>query len=398
MLYKREDVMSIRIIKVLVILLTLWTLIMPANGYGSSRFLWRTKVGGMITTTPLIYRDFLYIQTSGYLWILDKKTKTVEQMVKTAKTPDASPLIEGDTIYLIREKDDGFYIQAYSLLTAKMLWEIGLGKYDNIFTPSTRGDLIYTVCTKDEGKSTVFAISKDTGRLIWRAFLDSYVANPLSVSEDAVYVGTDSGNLYALSRDDGKLKWNFFTERARTDSPEHKEIGTTAGICKDTVYVGSEDTNFYAIDKKTGDLKWKFATYGGQVASPAIDDDTIYVASKDGFLYALSKEDGTLKWKYETGYRVFSSPVISGDYVYIGDTSGIIHEIEKGTGKVVWRFDIDLHKDDPIPPASFIIVDKVLYAGDMGGNLFALSIPYDNATDWPMFMYNPSHTGCRVSK
>ena len=387
--------MSIKMAKVIVIFLVLWVLIMPTNGYSSSRFLWKTKVGDMITTTPIIYKEFLYIQTSNYLWILDKKDKTIKKMIKTVQTPDASPLIVGDTIYLIKGKNNEFYLQAYDLRTGKLFWETELGKYDNIFTPTLRDGLIYTVCTKDEGKSTVFALSKTTGKLIWRAFLDSYVANSLSVSDDAVYIGTDSGNLYALSKDAGKLRWNFFTEGAGMNPPKHAEIGTTAGICGDIVYVGSEDTNFYAIDKNTGWLKWKFATSGGIVASPAIDDDTVYVASKDGFLYALSGRDGTLKWEYETGYRIFSSPIISGDYVYIGDTSGIIHEINKTTGKVVWRFDIDLHKDDSIPPSSFIIVDKVLYAGDMGGNLFALSIPYENATDWPMFMYDPSRTGCK---
>ncbi len=382
---------SAKLLFSLVVLVLLFT----SLAYGSEKLLWKVKSGNMITTSPVVYNGFLYLKNdSEYMWILDAKTGTLKKMFKTGYTPDSSPLIEKDTLYLAIKNGNISNLSAYNLKTGELLWKYEMGIYDDIYAPAIRDNMIYIPCSKDEGRSTLFALSKNTGRLVWKADIEAFIGAPssVSVSDDAVYIGTDDGNLLALSKDTGKIRWNFFTKGARLKAPfGPKGVGACAGIEKDTIYIGGIDSYLYAIDKDTGREKWEFKTWGEIISSPAIEKGNVYIASKDGYVYALSSEDGKLKWEYETGYSIFASPILSGNDLYIGDTGGVLHRIDKNTGKVKWR--AKTGKESAIS-TSLIIVDGIFYAGDFGGNFFAISLENPNTPDWPMFMYDISHTGC----
>ncbi len=377
----------------IIFLFIAFSLLFIHPAYGAEKLLWKMRTGDMMTTSHIVYNGYIYIKSdSKYIWIADAKTGVLKKMFEAGKIPDGSPIIEKDTIYVPIKKGNILNISTYDLKTGKLLWKYEMGEYENAYTPAIKDNMIYIPCVKDKGESTIFALSKNTGRLVWKADLEMYISAPCSVSNDAVYISTDDGNLLALSKDTGNLKWNFFTKGGRVNPPETpKGIRACAGIYKDTVYIGSTDTYFYAIDKNTGMERWRFKTGGEIISSPAIEKDTVYIGSKDGYVYALSAENGEVKWKYKAKYSITSSPILSGDELYIGDEGGTIYKLDKKTKRLKWGAYTEKKK---AISSSLIIVDGVLYVGDLGGNTFAISLENPNIPDWPMFMYDVSHTGC----
>ncbi len=168
-------------------------------------------------------------------------------------------------------------------------------------------------------------------------------------SDGAIFIGADDNKVYAfdpIADNDSilTLRWSFATSG--------KVKATPALGSNNILYIGSEDNNFYAIDISSGTVVWSFPTAGSIVSSAAIaSDGTIIFGSGDGNIYALNA-NGTLKWKLQTSNIIVSSPVIAPDgTIYIGSADG-----------------------------------KVYAVYDNNGGL-------STNAPWPMFRFNPTHTG-----
>src|SRR3954464_10518969 len=61
-----------------------------------------------------------------------------------------------------------------------------------------------------------------------------------------------------------------------------REIISSPVVAGDAVYVGSDDGNLYSIDRRDGTVRWKFATHGPVRSSPAVADGVVFVGSIDG--------------------------------------------------------------------------------------------------------------------
>lgn len=232
------------------------------------------------------------------------------------------------------------------------------------------------------------------------------VSSPV-MQGNAVYFGSDDGNVYAVDAASGRQLWKYTTRGAVSASP---------AIEGDTLYVGSFDGHFYAINARTGVLRWKFATAGERrfeakglhgwlpttqtffdpfdifLSSPVVVGGSVYFGSGDGHLYALDAASGDLKWKFKTGDVVHASPAYADGVLYVGSWDSWFYAVDARTGAQLWRFhggeDALIHNQVGFQ-SSAAVANGVVYVGCRDSNLYALDAKtgaekwrFNNAGSW----------------
>ena len=244
-------------------------------------------------------------------------------------------------------------------------------------------------------------------RMKWKFVTGARVVGSPVLYEDAIYFGSDDGNLYAVDVESGRQLW-----KTSTRGP----VPCTPAIANGTVYCGSYDGKFYALEAKTGEVKWKFATEGERrfeakglhgmqpknqtiadpfdiyLSSPTVAEGKVYFGSGDGYLYALDAVSGQLRWKFKTGDVVHASPAYSQGVVFVGSWDSYFYAVDATTGKEKWRYhageDALLHNQVGFQ-SSPAVVDGVVYTGCRDAQLYALDAEtgklkwkFDNALSW----------------
>jgi outer membrane protein assembly factor BamB len=206
--------------------------------------------------------------------------------------------------------------------------------------------------------SHVYALSPNTGALLWSYLTGSSVGSP-AVANGVVYVGSADSNVYALNASTGTKLWSYTTGGGVYSSP---------AVVNGAVYVGSDDGNVYALQANTGAKLWSYAT-GGPVgySSPAVADGVVYIGSADYNVYALKAGTGAKLWSYSTGDYVYSSPAVANGLVYFGGLDGNLYALDAITGATAWSYNTG-HAVSSSP----VVADGVVYVGTQGSEVYAL--------------------------
>ena len=170
------------------------------------------------------------------------------------------------------------------------------------------------------------------------------IRSSAAVTGDAVFIGSEDGNLYSLDKTRGALRWKFSTDG---------DISSSPAFWQGMVYFVGEDSTLYALDAKSGQKKWDFrtektlpylisesypATWDYYVSSPTIVAGRIFFGGGDGFLYAVDGVKGTLLWKFKTEGRVRTTPAVAGNTLYFGSYDCHLYALNIETGELRWKF------------------------------------------------------------
>jgi eukaryotic-like serine/threonine-protein kinase len=224
-----------------------------------------------------------------------------------------------------------------------------------------------------------------------------------------VFIGSWDSYFYALDAASGALKWKFKTSED-PDIHNQQGIQSSAAVADGMVFFGCRDAHLYALDEQTGEKKWAYGTKGSWViASPAVRDGKVYFTTSDtGLLLVADGKTGDIVFSHDfKGWPLFASPAIAGGTIYVGSTAGTLHALDLKSQEVRWTFSTDnaqkngpaLTKADGKPNyeavyasdfyddimagydkllavgpflASPVVVDNVVYAGSVDGNVYAL--------------------------
>jgi polyvinyl alcohol dehydrogenase (cytochrome) len=155
-----------------------------------------------------------------------------------------------------------------------------------------------------------------------------------------------------------KLKWAF----AFPDGSGSRSQPAVAG---GAVFVGSQSGELYALDGRTGCLYWKFVAAGEirgaiiyRAASSPSQQPTVYFGDVFANVYALDARTGNRLWQVKVdehpAARIAGSPTVFGDRIYVPLGSwgeelaaaspdyiccsfrGSLTAIERHTGEVIW--------------------------------------------------------------
>jgi outer membrane protein assembly factor BamB len=155
------------------------------------------------------------------------------------------------------------------------------------------------------------ALQGAKGTLRWKAEADGSISQPALLSDDAVYVVTDTDVVVAFARDDGQVLWRY-----RREPHEGFAIAGHAGLALagSKLLTGFGDGVVVALDSSDGRLLWESDTsvdledldptrrFTDIDTTPLVVDDAVYVASFSGGLYALELANGSVR-AHEGGLR-----------------------------------------------------------------------------------------------
>lgn len=168
----------------------------------------------------------------------------------------------------------------------------------------------------------------------------------------------------------------LFEVRAETGTPLSSTTlpGNVIGqmlLTDDLLYVPLSQNDLLAMGRLANgawEEAWRFETEHGIYARPLLIDNTLYVAALDHFLYALDATTGTEIWRVDLNGALAATPTLYEGELYIGSFGRRLYRVSL-TGQVLAEYETrDWVWGSPA------IVDGVLYAGDLGGFVYALNV------------------------
>lgn len=170
---------------------------------------------------------------------------------------------------------------------------------------------IIAVGSEDGG---LYAYNALTGEnLHWSPFrTDGKVWSTPVLRNGVAYFGSQDGSVYAVSMETGALVWRFDTGGA---------VVATPLVHKNLLIVGSFDRQLYALGLNDGQPRWQIASDNWWWATPVSSGRAIYAASMDGNLYAVD-DNGVLLWKYDMGAPVVADPVLVERGIVVASREG----------------------------------------------------------------------------
>jgi outer membrane protein assembly factor BamB len=287
--------------------------------------------------------------------------KAVETWAVPVGIGHASPIVDGQRVYVFARKGEQEVAQALDLATGKVLWSAG---YDAPYTmnsaatahgkgpkstPVLAGGRLFTLGIS----GTLSALDAASGKVIWRQTFDKEFGPPpdfgtaMSPLVDngmliAHVGGIRGGAIRAFDPATGATKWSWAGDGPAYASP----VAFVAGGVRQIVT--ESRTRVVGLDAATGALLWSLpltTPYEQNAVTPAVAGDTVIVAGLDQPTFAVRPTRGpdgkwtpAKVWEAREFPMYMSSPVVVGDTVYglTHRNKGQFFALDAATGRPRW--------------------------------------------------------------
>ncbi|MDD5067741.1 MAG: PQQ-binding-like beta-propeller repeat protein, partial [bacterium] len=234
---------------------------------GGPQLVWDLKKENKVLTNPVYLDGCLFVtDEAGWLYSMDPGTSREIWKFKMGKGNDSTP-VKVDNVLYISSNDE--YLYALNFRTGALLWKRKVGV------------LVYSVPRHDKNKlylcnneGILYCLDPKSGETLWSRGVDREIYASPVIDEGRLYVGGLSGTLFAIDLNKGEKKWTF-----KTGS---RIVGSTPLVRKNRIYFGSNDRYLYCLDKNTGNLIWKFDTGGEIFTSPLPINGNVFIGNVKG--------------------------------------------------------------------------------------------------------------------
>ena len=248
----------------------------------NGEIVWTFESKSELVAEPLLNEGILYfVSGSQSLYALDAsngKQLWIHNRQDTTNTitvrGGSKPSISNGIIYA--GFSDGALV-AINAATGSEQWEITLNrntKFKDIdASPIIDGDYIYINSYDDK----IYCLSKAKGEIIWTSPYGG-ISTPLLV-ENNIYVTSSKGDLVALTKKDGRLVWSKTTKRGIYIEPL---------LLDDMIVSGESQGKLNFFNKKTGENHGSFEPGRGVFSKPVAFNNSLYFISCEGNVYGLN--------------------------------------------------------------------------------------------------------------
>lgn len=206
---------------------------------------------------------------------------------------------------------------------------------------------------------TVYGVDPDTGEKKWEHATTDVVNSDITIGNELVLVGDNSGVLYGIDKSNGNRVFQYRTvdEGARNMGTNPGGMGTMGGfqqrsqavesgfaLVGDTIYFGDDQGIVHAVkatkEPVAGVGLWKFNAGQAIKVAPTFHRGALFVATLTDVI-ALQRVDaqGEQMWKAQLGGGgrfILGSPVVADDRVIVGVGDQVV-ALAATTGQVIWR-------------------------------------------------------------
>ena len=273
----------------------------------------------------------------------------------------ASPIVDGQRVYVFARKGEQEVAQALDLATGKAIWTAA---YDQPYTmnsaATSHGKGPKSTPLLGDGRlytlgitGVLSALDAASGKALWRHSFDKEFGPPPDYGtamspllDNGLLIahvgGINAGALRAFDAATGATKWSWTGDGPGYASP----VSFTAGGVRQIVAVSK--TKIVAVDAATGALLWSLplvTPYDQNAVTPAVAGDLVILSGLDQSTFAVRPTRGadgkwaaTKVWDAKAFPMYMSSPVVVGDTLY-GLTSrnkGQFFALDVKTGTTRW--------------------------------------------------------------
>jgi outer membrane protein assembly factor BamB len=240
--------------------------------------LWRTEQmhGSVAIGSSAGYWDgYLYVivehrypRKRGELWVFDAETG---QPLYTDDRIDGMPhptvAISPEHERLVTGSNDGL-VYCWEFPSLEFAWSFETGA--EVKGPIAVYDGAAFVGSWDEH---LYCLDISDGSEQWRFEADNIVMSAPAIDPDqgVVYFGSDDQHVYAVDTDTGEEVWS---------SDVNGRVMGAVTVTDDAVLVGTTAAELVALDKETGELRWFRDTRGHVTSEPVPHDGRIYFAER----------------------------------------------------------------------------------------------------------------------
>jgi outer membrane protein assembly factor BamB len=220
-------------------------------------------------------------------------------------------------------------LRAFYGSTGEVVWSKQLpGQYSFSSPPTVFQGVVYTGGAGSGG--TAYAVSADTGNVLWTAPVANGDNSSPAVTTDGVYVSYSCPNVYKLNPANGSLIWRYNPGCSGGG-------GKTPAVYNGRLYVRDYNPD-YIFDSQTGGIAGSFISK----SVPAFSGNTGFFMNGPkyfgsyGTLQARDINTNMLLWSFGGDGSLQSSMLVVNDYVYVGSNSGKLFAVDAATGQQVW--------------------------------------------------------------
>lgn len=283
----------------------------------------------------------LYVGSSrGTLWAFGPEGKRYYRYEAGAPI-DAAPTLDAgrDELYLTTANGKLHALKASTAEERFIVDITGPVSTEMLLTD----DAIYLVTDTD----LVLALSREAGEVLWRYRREQagglgIVGHAGLMMQDGFIVTSFSdGTIVSLDIADGRVRWELDTALDlpdRDDEAVFTDADATPVQVGDTVYAAGFAAGLYAINARTGTLEKRFAELTG-ITGIAADDHSLLLSSADLGVICLDIVGHAQRWRRPLGKGAPGSGQMVDGAVYIAETRGPLLALALSDGHEVGRLE-----------------------------------------------------------
>ncbi len=244
-----------------------------------------------------------------------------------------------------------FILGAYTLPYVSQRWVFSAnGEVQG--TPTVEANYVYVA---DAG-GTISQLNATTGQPVWQASLPTISGDPMAYSRNSPAVGVntvivgdqDSSTLYALSKTDGSLVWKTALDSAQaafvTSSPVVANGRVYVGVASGQETLASKTPNFVptfrgsvvALDESTGKIVWKSYTVPTGYTGGSVWESNVAVDVARSAVYVTSGNNYSVPPAVAACQTAATTPAQTDACLSPDDHIDSVLSLNMGTGAVNW--------------------------------------------------------------
>ena len=287
-----------------------------------------------------------------------------------------SPLTFEDSIFITDDTGSIYRINK----NGKVYWKSNIYKkiYKKIYKNlsfSIYKDKIYVA----DNIGYVYAISFETGKLIWIKNHGIPLKSKIKIFENRIYLINQDNRLLCLNIDEGSLIWD---NRSISSFIKTQNFLALAISGIGNLVTLDSSGNLLKLKANNGGFYWSLSMGDTQLVqgSNFFESSDITIVNNDIFFstpasfFSFNLDNGYLNWKKNIVSK--NTPIIDGNNVFIVSDNGYFVNLDKQSGKIVWSTNILKilkKKKQKTEITGFVMGSGKIYAVSLNGYLIVSS-------------------------